>query len=68
MHRDRKARFSLVIVKPVVNLLDVIVFAGESLAGNRHHADRVFVDVLVQMLSAKPIIARSGTIRGSTSK
>src|SRR5271166_2955943 len=58
MHRDGDSRLSLVIVKPVVDLLDVIVFAGESLACDRHHANRVFVYILVEMFSGKPVIAR----------
>jgi hypothetical protein len=45
------------VVNPV-NLLDVIVFAGEGLPGDCHHADRVYVDILVKMLSGKSIIAR----------
>src|SRR4029077_16761932 len=58
MHRDGDSCLSLVVVKPVVNLLDVIVFAGEGLAGDRHHADRVFVYILVKMLSGKPVVTR----------
>ena len=41
-----------------MNLLDVIVFAGEGLAGDREHTDRAFVYIVVKMLSGKPVIAR----------
>src|SRR5271165_6974042 len=58
MHRDRDSCLSLIVVKPVVNLLDVIVFAGEGLACDRHHADGVLVYIPVKMLSGKPVITR----------
>ena len=39
MHRDGDACLFLIVVKPVVNLLDFIVFARECLAGDGYHAD-----------------------------
>src|SRR4029077_15531773 len=57
MHRDRNPGLFLIVVKPVVNLLDIIVFAGECLAGDGHHADRVFIYVLVKVLSGKTVVA-----------
>ena len=49
MHGDGDASLSLIVVKPVVNLLDIIVFARECLASDGHHADRVFVYILVKI-------------------
>src|SRR6478672_7324405 len=57
MHGDGDAGLFLIVVKPVVNLLDFIVFARECLAGDGYHADRVFVYILVKILSSKAVVA-----------
>src|SRR4029434_9565106 len=57
MHRDGDAGLFLIVVKPVVNLLDFIVFSRECLAGDGYHADRVFIYILVKILSGKAVVA-----------
>src|SRR6516164_7649817 len=58
MYRDGDSGLFFVLIKSVVNLVDFIVFTGEGLAGDRHHADGVFVYILIKVLGGKPVIAR----------
>ena len=57
VHRNRDAGLLLVGIEPVVDLLEVVVLAGEGLAGNGDHGDRVLVHELVETLGGQPIVA-----------
>ena len=58
MHRNVDTGALLVGVEPVMNLLEIVVLAGEGLAGDGDNRDGVFIDELVEVLGRQAVVAR----------